>query len=64
MTRITMTMVSDNKIIEVRECTRFRGYMAYVWIGGALVQVFSGGSRRMVEEDAAHYVQMYRGGLL
>lgn len=62
MTRITMT--TESKIIEVRECTRFRGYMAYIWIGGALVQVFSGGSHRIVEEDARHYLKMYRGGLL
>lgn len=47
------------------ETTRYlRGYMAYVWINGALVQVFSGGSKRDVEADAAQYMHMYRGGLL
>lgn len=47
------------------ETTRYlRGYMALVWINGALVQVFSGGSKRDVEADAAQYMHMYRGGLL
>ena len=58
-------MTTDIKLIEVLETTRYvRGYMAYIWIGGHIVQVFSGGSRRDVEADAAQYVQMYRGGLL
>lgn len=58
-------MTTESRHIEMVETTRYlRGYMAYVWIGGHIVQVFSGGSRRDVEADAAQYMHMYRGGLL
>lgn len=58
-------MTTESRHIEMVETTRYlRGYMALVWINGALVQVFSGGSKRDVEADAAQYMHMYRGGLL
>lgn len=48
-------MNTESKRVEVLQTTNYvRGYMAYVWAGGHIVQIFSGGSKRDVEGDAAH----------
>lgn len=58
-------MNTERKLIEVVEANRYiRGYIAYVWAGGHIVQIFSGGSKRDVEGDAAQWLAMYRSGLL
>ena len=58
-------MNTESKRVEVLQTTNYvRGYMAYVWAGGHIVQIFSGGSKRDVEGDAAQWLQMYRSGLL
>lgn len=50
--------------IDIHVCSAYvRGYMAYVWRGPFIYQVFSGQSRRDVEADAAHYAAMLRKGL-
>ena len=50
--------------IEVIPCQNYvRGFMAYVWRGPFIYQVFSGPQRRDVEADARHYAGMYTKGM-
>lgn len=57
--------MTDKQVkIEVIPCVTYvRGFMAYVWRGGYIYQVFSGPQRRDVEADARHYAGMYTKGM-
>ena len=51
--------------IDIHVCSTYiRGYMAYVWRGGYIYQVFSGPQRRDVEADARHYAGLADRGLV
>ena len=51
--------------IELIPCQNYvRGFMAYVWRGGYIYQVFSGPQRRDVEADARHYAGLADKGLV
>ena len=58
-------MTDKQARIETVVCHRFvRGYMAYVWRGGFIYQVFSGPERRQVEADAQQYAGLADKGLV